>query len=76
MFLSYYIEGSVLSLCCSDIKNPHCIEEDRNFTGMPKFWDWLQVSSYEGTATIRHVVYDFWGTNVSHNLLTRDDSEW
>lgn len=53
---TYYLRG--------DREKAHCLQEDRNFNGMPKFWDWLQYSTYEGTETVREVVYDLWGTNV------------
>ena len=44
---------------------PHCIEEDREFNGMPKFWGFLSSAFYEGTFKVREVTYDLWGNNVS-----------
>ena len=45
--------------------DPHCIEEVRNVKEMPRFWGWLDYAKYEGTVTVREVIYDIWATNVS-----------
>ena len=53
----------------SELKDLHCIEENGNFIGMPKFWEWLSYADYEGTTKVREVVFDQWGTNVSFILI-------
>lgn len=60
-----YILHFILASRSSSMAQPHCLEEDRNFNGMPKFWAWLTTAMYEGTTTVREVLYDMWGTNVS-----------
>ncbi len=50
---------------CSDVKMAHCIQEDRNFDGMPQYWRWLEYANYEGLDRVREVDYDLWAVNVS-----------
>ncbi len=56
---------------CSDVKMAHCIQEDRNFDGMPQYWRWLEYANYEGLDRVREVDYDLWAVNVSgwYNIL-------
>ena len=47
------------------MSHPHCIQEDRRTNSMPKFWEFLTTSVFEGTERVREITYDLWATNVS-----------
>ena len=55
---------------CSDADHPHCLVEERKFTGMPEYWVWLQYANYEGVDRVREVDYDLWAINVSFILTS------